>query len=99
MLWGSRKLPPSPRGIPIIGHLHLLGTHAHESMAQLAQKYGPVMYLKLGSQDTLVISSPEHAKEVFKNHDLTFSERPKLIVLDLLVTNKQGTALLIHTRF
>lgn len=63
-------------------------------MAQLSQTYGPVMYLKLGSQDTLVISSPEHAKEVFKNHDLTFSERPKLIVLDLLVTNKQGTTLI-----
>nr|AHI15942.1 flavonoid 3',5'-hydroxylase [Pohlia nutans] len=91
-IWVSsgRKLPPSPRGLPIIGHLHLLGTHAHMSMAQLSQKYGPVMYLKLGSQHALVISSPEHAKEVFKNHDLTFSERPKLIVLDLLVTNKQG---------
>lgn len=61
-------------------------------MAQLSQKYGPVMYLKLGSQDSLVISSAQHAKEVFRNHDLTFSERPKLIVLDLLVTNKQGTS-------
>ncbi|KAG0575997.1 hypothetical protein KC19_5G047200 [Ceratodon purpureus] len=88
--WSGRKLPPSPPAWPILGHLHLLGTHAHESMAQLSQKYGPVMYLKLGSQDSLIISSPEHAKEIFKNHDLIFSERPKLIVLDLLVTNKQG---------
>ena len=53
------------------------------------------MFLKLGSQDSLVISSPEHAKEIFKNHDLIFSERPKLIVLDLLVTNKQGYLLLL----
>jgi len=86
----GRKLPPSPRALPLIGHLHLLGTHAHESMAHLSEKYGPVMYLKLGSRDSLVISSPEHAKEIFKNHDLTFSARPTLIVLDLLVTNKQG---------
>ncbi|XP_073394238.1 uncharacterized protein [Physcomitrium patens] len=34
----SRKLPPAPPEWPLIGHLHLLGTHAHQSMAELAAK-------------------------------------------------------------
>ncbi|KAK3008064.1 hypothetical protein RJ639_013507, partial [Escallonia herrerae] len=37
--------------------------------------YGPVVWLKLGSVNTMVIQSPKAAAELFKNHDLPFSDR------------------------
>lgn len=62
-------------------------------MAALSKKYAPegIMYLRFGLKGGIIVSSPEMAKEIFKNHDLAFAQRPQLIVTDLLVTNKQGT--------
>lgn len=95
--WVDRNLPPSPPSVPILGHLHLLGPKAHQSLAKLSEKYGPIMFLKLGTKSTLVISSPEMAKEVFKKHDLAFSQRPRMTCTDLLVTNKEGTVPYPHS--
>ncbi|GLJ31811.1 hypothetical protein SUGI_0639990 [Cryptomeria japonica] len=74
---GSRlKLPPGPRPWPIIGSLHLLGTLPHQSLAALAKRYGSIVFLRLGSVPTVVISSPAMAKEFLKTHDLVFATRP-----------------------
>ncbi|KAI3866949.1 hypothetical protein MKX03_021992, partial [Papaver bracteatum] len=70
------KLPPSPPKFPIIGNFHQLGTVAHRSFRNLSQKYGPLMFLRLGQSPTLVVSSVEMAKEILKNQDLVFANRP-----------------------
>ena len=44
-------------------------------MAALSNKYGPLMLLKLGQKQALVVSSPKIAKEVMKTHDIKFSNR------------------------
>ncbi|EYU23154.1 hypothetical protein MIMGU_mgv1a020561mg, partial [Erythranthe guttata] len=36
----SRSLPPTPRGLPIIGHLHLLSPIPHQALAKLSYKHG-----------------------------------------------------------
>jgi hypothetical protein len=62
-----RKLPPSPSGAwPIVGHLPLLGKRPHITMANLANKYGPIYWLQMGSIPAIVVSSPEMAKEVLQ---------------------------------
>ncbi|XP_024534554.1 cytochrome P450 71A1-like [Selaginella moellendorffii] len=75
----SLSLPPSPRAVPLLGHLHLLGKLPHQSLQKLASRYGDVMLLKLGSHRTLVISSAEAAREVLKTHDHVFSSRPSTV--------------------
>ncbi|KAK4483057.1 hypothetical protein RD792_010233 [Penstemon davidsonii] len=70
------NLPPSPSRLPFIGNLHQLGKIPHRSLWKLAQKYGPVMLLRLGQVPALIISSPEMAKQVLKTHDLECCSRP-----------------------
>ncbi|KAK4762419.1 hypothetical protein SAY86_008187 [Trapa natans] len=72
----NRKLPPGPRGWPIIGALPLLGTMPHVALAKLAKKYGSVMYLKMGTCDMVVASTPDAARAFLKTLDINFSNRP-----------------------
>ncbi|XP_074270528.1 cytochrome P450 76AD1-like [Silene latifolia] len=72
---GKTKLPPGPKPWPIIGNIHMLGDKPHRSVAQLVNKYGSIMSLKLGTVTTIVISSSEVAKEMFLKHDLALSSR------------------------
>ncbi|XP_022144632.1 cytochrome P450 76A2 [Momordica charantia] len=69
------QLPPGPPRWPVVGNLPQLGWSAHESFTKLAAKYGPIMSLHLGSMSTVVISSSEAAREMFKNHDAPLAGR------------------------
>ncbi|CAI9760629.1 unnamed protein product [Fraxinus pennsylvanica] len=69
------RLPPGPPGWPLFGHMFQLGTAPHRTIAGLKQKYGPVVWLKIGSVNTMVIQSADVANEFFKNHDLSFIDR------------------------
>ncbi|TKY65584.1 Geraniol 8-hydroxylase [Spatholobus suberectus] len=71
----STKLPPGPRPFPIIGNILKLGTNPHKAVTKLSRIYGPVMTLKLGSITTIVISSPQVAKQVLHENGQLFSSR------------------------
>ncbi|KAJ7522359.1 hypothetical protein O6H91_18G048300 [Diphasiastrum complanatum] len=77
--WRSLRklLPPGPRCIPVLGNMHQVGRLPHQSFHGLSKKYGPLMYLRLGSIPTVVISSSNIAKEVFKVHDHALASRPR----------------------
>ncbi|KAL6640922.1 hypothetical protein ACP70R_019103 [Stipagrostis hirtigluma subsp. patula] len=70
-----RGLPPGPRPLPLIGSLHLLGDQPHRSLARLAKIHGPLMSLRLGAVTTVVVSSPEAAREFLQRHDAVFAHR------------------------
>lgn len=79
----TSNLPPGPWKLPIIGNMHqLMGSTPHHIFHKLSQKHGPLMFLKLGSIPTLVISSSEIAQQVFKSHDVAFSNRPPFYTVE-----------------
>ncbi|RYQ80484.1 hypothetical protein Ahy_Scaffold1g106869 isoform A [Arachis hypogaea] len=78
-LTNVKATPLEARGAwPIIGHLHLFGSHqlTHRTLGAMAEEHGPIFTIKLGSYKVLVLSSCEMVKECFTIHDKAFSTRP-----------------------
>ncbi|XP_044954925.1 geraniol 8-hydroxylase-like [Hordeum vulgare subsp. vulgare] len=73
-----RRLPPGPRPLPVIGNLLdvlLVGKLPHRSLARLAEQYGPLMTLRLGTVVVIVASSAATAREVLQTHNTALSGR------------------------
>ncbi|KAK7844018.1 corytuberine synthase [Quercus suber] len=52
-----------------------MGRQLHSILANLAKVHGPLMSLRLGTQISIIASSPEAAREVLKTHDRELSGR------------------------
>ncbi|MQM20217.1 hypothetical protein Taro_053236 [Colocasia esculenta] len=77
LLSGSRRrLPPGPRGWPVLGNLPHLGPKPHQTLSAMARTYGPLFHLRLGYVDVVVAASPEMASLFLKTHDANFCNRP-----------------------
>ncbi|EEC74872.1 hypothetical protein OsI_10764 [Oryza sativa Indica Group] len=74
-----RRLPPGPwPPKPLIGDLLALGKgdQQHRSLARLADRYGPVMSLRLGTVLTVVVSTPDAMREIFHKNKDNLAGRP-----------------------
>ncbi|KAK7312163.1 hypothetical protein VNO77_35824 [Canavalia gladiata] len=73
------NLPPSPVALPILGHLHLIKEPLHRTLHNLTSKYGHIFYLRLGTRNIVVVSSPSAVEECFTKNDITFANRPRTL--------------------
>ncbi|KAK1430561.1 hypothetical protein QVD17_13387 [Tagetes erecta] len=71
----STPLPPGPYGLPLVGYLPFLGSNLHEIFTNMAQKYGPIFSLRLGSKLCVVVNSLDLVKVVSHDLDQTFANR------------------------
>ncbi|VVB05533.1 unnamed protein product [Arabis nemorensis] len=70
------RLPPGPYPWPVIGDMfQLAGSPPHDSLTKLSRLHGPILTLRLGSMLTVVISSSNVAREIFKKHDTALAGR------------------------
>jgi cytochrome P450 len=93
----NKRRPPGPRCLPFIGSLlHLLTPEPHVALRDLAKKYGPVMYLRLGHVDTVVISSPAAAQEVLRDSSLAFASRPSILASEIICYGNTDIAFAPH---
>ncbi|KAB2082568.1 hypothetical protein ES319_A05G206500v1 [Gossypium barbadense] len=82
--------PPEASGAwPVIGHLHLLGgcQPIHITLANMADKNGPIFTIKLGVRRALVVSNTETIKECLTTNDKAFATRPNLTASVLICYN------------
>jgi 9beta-pimara-7,15-diene oxidase len=92
----KKKRPPGPWRLPFIGSIHhLLTSRPQATLRDLAQKHGPVMYLRLGQVDTVVVSSPAVAQVVLRDKDINFASRPYpyLLATEIIGYGGHGFAL------
>ncbi|XP_010922089.1 flavonoid 3',5'-hydroxylase 1 [Elaeis guineensis] len=88
-LRSTRRLPPGPTGFPVLGALPLIGRAPHSALAGLAKRYGPIMYLKMGTSGIVVASNPDAARKFLKTLDVQFANRPSVISVKDITYNKQ----------
>jgi len=85
----NKEAPIAEGAWPILGHLSLFsGTQSpHRVLGTLADKYGPIFTIKLGSKRALILNNWEMAKECFTTNDTVVSSRPKLVATEHLCYN------------
>ena len=73
----SGKLPPGPKGYPIVGVLPCYDFRDIETYRKLRNQYGNIYSLRLGLQSAIVICGYNMLREVFVVHGEATSDRPK----------------------
>lgn len=69
---------PTPRKLPIIGHLHLLGGYEvpYQAFNALGVKYGEVINLQLGNVKCVVVNGQKNIREALVTKGHHFDSRP-----------------------
>ncbi|CAL5066370.1 unnamed protein product [Urochloa decumbens] len=70
------RWPPGPPGIPLLGNIFdVRSTQLHRTLTKLAAVYGPIMSLKLGMKNVIVVSTAAGARDVLQTHDSILAGR------------------------
>uniref|UniRef100_V5GN43 Putative cytochrome p450 cyp2 subfamily protein n=1 Tax=Ixodes ricinus TaxID=34613 RepID=V5GN43_IXORI len=77
------KLPPGPKGLPVLGHLPFLKRSLqYDRCAQLAKTYGPVLRIDAGIADVVVLSDFESIKQFLSKKEIL--NRPESWIIALI---------------
>ncbi|XP_040204354.1 cytochrome P450 2K4-like [Rana temporaria] len=73
--------PPGPPCLPIIGNMHIINMNKpYITFHKLAEKYGSVYSLQIGTQKMVVLCGYKTVKDALVNHAEQFSARPHVPV-------------------
>ncbi|XP_019503391.1 PREDICTED: cytochrome P450 1B1 [Hipposideros armiger] len=73
----SGSAPPGPFAWPLIGNAASLGSAPHLSFARLAQRYGDVFQIRLGSCPVVVLNSDRAIRQALVHQGSAFADRPR----------------------
>ena len=86
-----KRYPPGPWGLPLVGHIALMGTHPQYKFQTWRRKYGDVFCIRMGAWRTVVINGYSVIKEAMERKGNPFSDRPKCLSAGLLKKAYQGS--------
>ncbi|KAL2536330.1 Cytochrome [Forsythia ovata] len=89
----AQRLPPGPPRWPIFGNLLQLGQLPHRDLASLCEKYGPLVYIRLGKVDGITTNDPDIIREILLQQDEVFASRPRTLAAVHLAYNCGDVAL------
>ncbi|KAM5164333.1 cytochrome P450 2K4-like [Mantella aurantiaca] len=85
--------PPGPPCLPIIGNMHIINVKKpYITFQELAEKYGSVYSLQIGSQKIVMLCGYEAVKDALVDHAEEFAGRPYIPVF-IDIANKHGVIL------
>ncbi|KAL5521413.1 hypothetical protein ACEPAG_9339 [Sanghuangporus baumii] len=82
---GTGRLPPSPSGLPFLGHvMKIPQTFAWRTFAEWENLYGPVIFLKALGRPIIVVNSTDAACDLLEKKGANLSDRPKAPLLEII---------------
>ncbi|KAI0669083.1 cytochrome P450 [Trametes maxima] len=77
----QQNLPPGPRGLPLIGVIHLLPSSFQEKkFYKWSKTYGDIMYFRLFRTPAIVLSTVEAARDMLDKRSAKCSDRPSMVL-------------------
>lgn len=72
-----KRLPPGPRGIPVLGNLLQVPVlRPYPQFREWAKQYGSIFSLKLGPQNVIVLNTAQASNELLNERSKIYSSRP-----------------------
>ncbi|KAG5241149.1 hypothetical protein OIU77_003546 [Salix suchowensis] len=84
--------PPGPKGLPLVGSMHMMDQLTHRGLAKLAKQYGGLFHMRMGYLHMVTVSSAEVARQVLQVQDNIFSNRPANIAIRYLTYDRADMA-------
>ncbi|KDR76708.1 hypothetical protein GALMADRAFT_67164 [Galerina marginata CBS 339.88] len=77
----SKKLPPGPRPLPIIGNVHQMPAESPWlAFSEWGKTYGDIMHVDIVGQPLVIINSSKIAKDLLDKRSSIYSDRPHFIM-------------------
>lgn len=82
------NVPHGPFSLPFVGNLLQLGSRPFETLTSMADEYGPIYQIKLGSETVVVLNGTNCIREALIDHGTEFAGRPKLYMIHATLKGK-----------
>ncbi|KAK7692903.1 hypothetical protein QCA50_004539 [Cerrena zonata] len=91
-------LPPGPNGIPLIGNVFdIPKTMPWKAFRDLASVYGDVLFLRVPTQNIVVLNSTQAAFDLLEKRSDIYSSRISKIMIALIIPKQWNFALMEYT--
>ncbi|KII83621.1 hypothetical protein PLICRDRAFT_119208 [Plicaturopsis crispa FD-325 SS-3] len=91
-----RKLPPGPRGVPLLGNLLQLSMQPWQLFTEWKDIYGPIISLNLVGHTVIVLNDHKVASDLLDQRSAIYSGRPRSIVGSEFLTGGLSLAFLSY---
>ena len=89
-----RRLPPGPRGLPLVGNLlEMPKSHLWLTHTKLHKKYGPIFSMQFGLNTVIFLGTQEAARDLLEKRSSIYSSRPRSVMVGECIS--QGNRSLI----
>ena len=93
------KLPPGPRGLPLLGNLLGLDLTKVDTYRMLRKRYGDIFTVALGPTKVVYINGYDNIVDALVKNADTFSDRPKGFINTVMFDHSSKTCMHMQMTF